>query len=69
MKTKIPSLTQLLCPHKERMTRHVDGRIFTVCFECGHESRGVEVGGFVYSHEAQARMEHSKAVRAWESMT
>jgi len=64
MKRKMPSLTQLLCPHKERMTRFVDGRIFTVCFACGQESRGVEVGGFVYSPEAQARMKHSKAMSA-----
>ena len=35
MKRKMPSLTQLLCPHKERMTRFVDGRIFTVCFDVG----------------------------------
>ena len=70
MKRKMPSLSQLLCPHKERLTRFVDGRMFTVCFQCGQESIGVQTGGFIYSREAQARIEHAKAMRAsWESIT
>ena len=67
---KIPSLPQLLCPHKRRMIRFSDDRILTVCFDCGQESPGVEVGGFVYSPEAQARIKHPKALGAgWESLT
>lgn len=57
-------IKQLFCTHRERLTRKEGARLFVECRECGHQSEGIETGGFEYDAEVYARLERSKSAVA-----
>ena len=58
------TLKQLFCTHKTRLTRRDGARMFTECRECGHQSEGIETGGFKYHEDVYLRIERSKSAVA-----
>ncbi len=45
-------LVRTLCWH-EYVRRWEKGRLFVMCLKCGHESKGIQTGGFKYGSNSR----------------